>query len=84
MKKSVVFVIVASFTLVSFNANAASIRCGSKSFSSTTRTPQLQSDILKYCGKPTQRNGNVWVYKKKNRRLKFEEGMLIDITIIKK
>lgn len=84
MKKSIVFVVFTSFMLVSLNINAASIRCGTKSFSSTSRTAQLQSDILKACGKPTERKGEIWVYKKKGKKLKFVEGVLTEIINIKK
>ena len=70
--------------LASFGSNAASIRCGSKSFSSTARVAPLQSDILKACGEPTERRGDVWIYKKKGKSLKFLEGKLKDVTKIKK
>ncbi len=41
MNKSIVFVIFTSLMLASFGSNAASIRCGSKSFSSTARVAPL-------------------------------------------
>ncbi len=84
MNKSVLYVVFACFMLVSFNSNAGSIRCGNKSFSSTDRKPVAQSAVLKACGEPTERRGEVWIYKKKGKQLKFVEGMLADIIDIKK
>lgn len=84
MKKSIIFVVFASFMLVSLDSNAASIRCGTKNFSSTTRVAPLQSDILKACGEPTERRGGAWIYKKKGKMLKFVDGKLKDVINIKK
>ena len=84
MKKSIIFVVFTSFMLVSFNSNAASIRCGTKNFNSTMRVAPLQSDVRKACGEPTENRGDVWIYKKKGKMLKFVDGKLKDIINIKK
>lgn len=84
MNKPIVFIVFISFMLASLDSNAASIRCGSKTFSSTTRASQLQSAVLKACGEPTERKGEVWIYKKKGKMLKFIDGKLKDVTNIKK
>ncbi len=84
MNKPIFLAVFICFMLVSFNSNAASIRCGTKLFSSTDRKPITQSAVQKACGQPTERKGEVWIYKKKGKRVKFSEGVLVDIIDIKK
>jgi len=84
MNKSVIFVIFAGFTMVSFNSVAGTIRCGSKVFSSTDRISETIFDIQKACGEPTKRIGDVWLYQKEGKRLRFIDGLLVEITDITK
>lgn len=84
MSKSVIFVMFAGFAMVSFNSVAGTIRCGSKVFSSTDRISETSLDIQDACGEPTQRMGDVWLYQKEGKRLRFIDGLLVEITDIKK
>jgi hypothetical protein len=55
-------------TLLLEPAFADSTRCGSHVISSGQRQGTDKYEVLKKCGEPTTRAGNIWIYKKSGGR----------------
>ena len=74
------FALFAVFFLFSTEALAASMRCGNHVIHAGGRSGPGKYEVLKRCGEPTDRSGNVWIYERKGKQriiIQFKDNGLI-------
>jgi hypothetical protein len=73
MKIAKVVLIAATTLLFTVNVNADSIRCGSHVIEdSDLHKAMSKEEVIKKCGQPSSRKGNMLYYKNKGKRLDFD------------
>lgn len=78
MRKMRFFLVTFTLFLLAQVAQADSIRCGAHIIEDGGNTPPTMEEVIKKCGKPTSREGNILVYEKHGKRLDFDtENRLI-------
>ena len=81
--RNIILCVVGSFAALGLFDTAeasGSLRCGSYTIQGGGRHGPKRYEVLKKCGEPTFKDGNVWVYEQSGgtRRVVFNQGGIVD------